>query len=238
MILVICIGIGLVVMFESTHSISEQSSKETFKLTPQTYSPSNSKPEPKYEIPPLTSTPAIPRNNTVSETPALTSSPNPTVESTITFHDNVNLQANLTPINPLQVLIDYLDQKQFQKLIQTFDEGSWDPNYQTALSYRTAALIQLTEQYLEQKKYHESIFMLEHHLNMTTDYAAIYSLLAETHVLQGQVKNALDILEEGYALVKDREQAKELRQAQLTIVDQHLEFLQKNEHWKREILSL
>lgn len=233
-------AIVLVILLDSSHLPQDVPPNE-FALASQKENKVASVQKP---VEPTASEPLEPETNTgpvshhtnkVMENPPAQSLAPIVTDTTTIASDNFNAQGNLTSNHPLQELIDYLDQKKFLKLIQTFDDRDWGPHTQAALSYRTAAVIQLAEELLEQKKYEESIFMLEHHLSITTEYAGIYSILAETHVLKGNIKKALDLLEEGHALVQDREQAEELKKAQLVIVDQHLDFLKQNEHWSEMI---
>lgn len=237
---VIAAGIVIVVLLESSQpqqdfaleSQPEHHFKNTFDRKTK-----NPRPADTNSAPTQTVSRNIPEPDKTAPSKVPVDSPQASL-STLPFSDsNVQLvaQGNLATPNPLQILVDHLDRKQFRQLIQIYDARNWEPHDHAALNYRSAAVIQLAEQLLEEKNYDESIFLLEHHLNISTEYAGIYSILAKAHVLKGHIKNALDCLEEGVALVKNREQAEELKKAQLLILDQHLEFLKKNEHWSELI---
>lgn len=132
---------------------------------------------------------------------------------------------------PLQKIHQYHEDKAYQETLTYFDETDWAQFKELAIAYRLAAVVELSKTYIEKEKYSEAIFLLEHQLNIDSDAPKAYHLLAQALTSQGEIEAAFRRLREGHVVVEDREEAELLLKIQVDMALQHLDFLQKNEHW-------
>lgn len=133
--------------------------------------------------------------------------------------------------SPLDSLSQLFEEKKYDELINAIDHKEWYQLKPQALAFRLAAVLELSHKHIKTENYDDAIFLLEHQLNMNSDAPKAYSVLAQAYTSKGKIKNALQILNDGSVIVSDREQAETLLGIQSNMVNQHIKFLQENEHW-------
>lgn len=149
----------------------------------------------------------------------------------------INLAEESLPLDPpiltspLDSLSQLFEEKKYDELIKTIDNKEWYQLEPQALAFRLAAVLELSHKHIKTEKYDDAIFILEHQLNMNSDAPKAYSILAQAYTSKGKIKNALQVLNDGSVIVSDREQAETLLVIQSNMVNQHIKFLQDNEHW-------